>query len=211
MTGIETALVGSAAAQGALASGAALSTTAAGAATAGLIGAGGSVTMAGLSSAFSFGSAALSLFGGNAEADAIEASSLRESTALRIQARDDRIEAEAEELRGKQESNDILQRLNETLAAQDVAFAARGLDVGFGDPVSVAKTTQRRGDMQLSTVRNDARLRALSRRRQATERLSAASAARLSGISAARSSRTKGVTSAVSRVASLADRRIARG
>lgn len=187
---------------------AATTTTAAAAATTGLIGAGGAVSLGG---ALSFASAASTLFGGFQQASAAEDQAEQQARSINLQADQDLLDAKQEELRGKQESNDILERLNSTMAQQRVAAAANGLDINFGTPVNIADTTQRRGELQLSTTRNDAQSRALSRRRQATQRRIGAANTLSAGISEAQSARFKGITGAASTIGNNYYRGVVRG
>ncbi len=120
-------------------------------------------TAAGITSAFSaastvasLGSAGLSIFSG-----------LQQAGSLSQQAAYDDFNARQELLRGQQESNTIRENLLRTLAAQNAAYGAAGIDVGAGTPVDVQQDAMAQADRELDTSRANTMLRAYSRRASA--------------------------------------------
>lgn len=164
-----------------------------------------------LSTGLNLASAGLAIFGADQQAGFELETAQQRARALELESIEESLEAKREETRGKQEANNIMDEMIQTLAAQRVAFAGNGVDIGFGTPVSVAKATQNLANLQLSTTRSDAQIRALARRRQATalqeERLNTLKA----GKQQAGITRQKGVISAVGTVAEMAQRRAERG
>lgn len=173
--------------------------------------AGGSSIMSMLSTGLSLASAGLSLFGGMQAGDDAEANAAFQARALEMQAKDDELAAKQEELRGKQEANDMTSDMIRTISAQRLTAAANGLDFTFGTPDSVTKTTRNIAEAQLSIGREDAQMKALSRRRQAAERRLEGANVRISGGRDASAARMRGIAGAVSSVGDLAMRRAERG
>lgn len=164
-----------------------------------------------LNTGLSLASAGLSLFGGNAQADAMTQQMTMNARSLELQARDDEQEARLQELAGKREANDITESVLQTISSQRLAFSANGLDPSFGTAEAVQNTTRNIAEKQLSTTRTDAQLRALSRRRQAQERLLDRSNLIISGTSAAQTARLQGYGSALNTIGGTVMRRIERG
>lgn len=207
--GITTAAAAGTTASALLAAPAGLGAAAGFSATAGGLTAGSLLTYAG--TGLSLASGAMSLFGGNAQGNEIMKLAEAQNADLAIAAENDRLDAREEEIRGKREGNDILERVNSALAAQRIAQAAKGLDVGFGTSLDVTESTVRRGEVQVSNARDDARMRALSRRRSAmSRRLSIAENTRSASVRAGQA-RSSGVTNAVGTVADQVFRGLNRG
>lgn len=150
-----------------------------------------------LNTGFTLASAGLSLFGGMQQSDAIAQQTKAEARALEVQATDDMIAARQEELAGRQVALDIQDRLNRTISAQRLAFAANGVDPLFGTPMEVAAESRTIAGRQMSVTRSDAALRGLSRRRSAAERIMARSARIQSGSAAGSSAMLSGISGAV--------------
>ena len=89
--------------------------------------------------------------------------------------------ARQELVRGQEEQNVIRENLLKTLAAQNAAYGASGVDVGGGTPVDVQRDTAAQADRELDTSRTNAILRAGARRQQASLLESDASGAILGG------------------------------
>jgi hypothetical protein len=164
-----------------------------------------------LSTGLNLGSAAMRLFASEEAAQANITQARQIARGLELDAQQSVLEARQEELRGKQESNDILDNLRRTIAAQQLAGATNGIDISFGSVPALADNARERADRQLSISREDALIRSLSRRRQAVEqRISAANT-----ITAAkqknRSTRISGVASAIGTVAQKLEREKRRG
>jgi hypothetical protein len=163
------------------------------------------------STGFSLASAGASLFGGiqgqqqaafNTELQAQQAS---------LDAEQGMIDVKNEEIRGKQESNQIMDTLRQTIAAQRVAAGANGLDFSFGTPASLEKSTARLAEAQLSTARSDTQMNVLARRRQALVSRYNATNARISGAASGRNSLYQGISQAAGTLINLEDRSLARG
>lgn len=164
--------------------------------SAGAVGQGFSALSA-LNTGFTLASAGLSLFGGMQQSDAIAQQTKAEVRALEIQATDDMIAARQEELAGRQVALDIQDRLNRTISAQRLAFAANGVDPLFGTPMEVAAESRTIAGRQMSVTRSDAALRGLSRRRSAAERIVARGARIQSGSAAGSSAMLSGISGSV--------------
>lgn len=127
------------------------------AATGGLFGSAGAFSLGTtLSTLASLGSAGLSVYSG-----------LQQAGSLSQQAAYDDFNARQELLRGQQESNTIRENLLRTLAAQNAAYGAAGIDVGAGTPVDVQQDAMAQADRELDTSRANTLLRAYSRRASA--------------------------------------------
>lgn len=150
-----------------------------------------------LSTGLSLASMSAAIFGGQREGKAA-------SEALKNQSDESLLIARQEELKGKQDANDILQNMIQTIAAQRLAFSGAGVDPSFGTPASLAENTRTLAESQLSSSRDNTMLQVLSRRREAFTSLSERDSAYANPI-------VKGVTSAVGTGADLVARRIARG
>jgi len=134
-------------------------------------------TAAGITSAFgaastvaALGSAGLSIYSG-----------LQQAGSQVQQAAYDDFNARQELLRGQQESNKIRENLLRTLAAQNAAYGAAGIDVGSGSPVDVQQDTLAQADRELDISRNNTLLRSYSRRASADVLRSDARGAALGG------------------------------
>lgn len=172
--------------------------------------AGGSI-LSMLSNGLNLASAGLSLFGSDQAATSTMRQMEWAAREREIQSKDDEAAAKQEELRGKQEANDLTERMIRTISAQRLTSAANGLDISFGTPVSVEKTTQDIADSQMSTTRIDAQIRAISRRRQAQERLLDRSNIIMSGVENANAQRLAGYGGVLKTGAQYLDRRVSRG
>lgn len=172
---------------------------------------GGFSVMDALSTGLTLASVAQSLSGGRQQGGAIAMDTLAQADALSFEAEEDLLEARDEEIAGEREANNILERINRSLASQQLAFSANGIDVSFGTPQNVAANTQKIGEAQASTTRQDARVRAFSRRRQANERLISRGNILQSGAAQSSAAVQSGVTSAINTAAESVFRRVNRG
>ena len=206
MSGIEVALLGTAASAGA-------------ASTAGLIGAGGALSLgagtlfsaSSLATGLSLASVASSVMGGMQQSSALRQQGAQEAWALNMTARQDSLDAQREELRGKTEVNDMMDGLIQTIASQQAAFAANGIDTGFGTPQSVHTATRNIAERQMGVTREDARIRAISRRASSYARREQAINAKTSSSRAANSAMIEGFTKAGGSIAEMVDRKVSRG
>jgi|GEM_PF-1620580 len=180
-------------------------------ATAGILGSGGALTLSGLSTGLTLASSALSLFSGFQQANAINKQSAFEARSMEMQSRQEMIQAEAETIRGKQRANDIMDNTLQVIAAQRLAFSGNGVDIHFGTPVSIEKSTRKLAQLQYGVSRDDAQMRALTRRMQAQGLLSEAHNRRLAGIASADELRMSSMINAGGKLANLYARRAERG
>ena len=171
----------------------------------------GSSILGMLSNPLNLASAGLSLFAGDQSAGALNSQMMMNARSLEQQAKDDELDAETQVLAGKRDANDITESMVRTISNQRLAFAANGLDPSFGTPLAVEETTRNIAEKQISTTRSDAQLRAVSRRRQAQERLLDRSNTIISGTSSIRSARMQGYSSALGALESSYSRGKARG
>lgn len=179
--------------------------------TDGILGSGGKIDLGKLSEGLNLGSAALKLFSANEAAKAGTAAAAQQARSLLLSAEDDAIEARREEIRGKQESNDIMDRLLRTVASQRLAAAANGVDIDFGTVPALAENARDLAATQLSIAREDAQVRSLSRQRQAVERRIEAANVVSGAKSKARATKIAGAAGAIGTLAELAQRRKERG
>jgi hypothetical protein len=138
-----------------------LSSIAAAGGTAGSIASAGltaSSVLSTLGTGLTLASMASDIFGGASEGKAA-------AEQLTQQAEQDFLEAKQAELQGQQEQNDINQNLAQTIAEQRLAYSGAGIDFSFGTPASLERDMTRRAEMQFATSRDNARIRALARRR----------------------------------------------
>lgn len=118
----------------------------------------------------SLASAGLGIAGGNQQAASMQARADLE-----------RFNAEQELLRGQQEQNAIREGLLRTLAAQNAAYGASGIDVGSGTPLDVQRETTSTADRELDISRTNALARSYARRASASALESDASATMIGG------------------------------
>lgn len=119
-----------------------------------------------LASKMNMGSMALSLFSGAAQGYGDVTQAKQRSQALQFQAQDENMQAKEETIRGQQQSNQIMDNMVQTIAAQRLAFAGNGMDLNFGTPVSDAASTQKLAENQKGITDNNAALAAATRRKQ---------------------------------------------
>ncbi|HCS24239.1 MAG TPA: hypothetical protein DIW20_10870 [Rhodospirillaceae bacterium] len=169
---------------------AAAGTAAAGAAATGAAAAGGSSILGMLSTGFSIASMASDLFGGIM-------GGMQESAALDVQARESLLAAKNDELRGKQEANDIMENMIQTIAQQRLAFSGAGIDSGFGSAAALADNTRRLAERQLDTSRLNTTIGVLQRRRAAASSLSQRSGAMFQSIAGGAGSAGKTLTNLI--------------
>lgn len=179
--------------------------------TAGMIGTGGSISLASLANGFSFLSAGMSLFGGASNAQFAGMSAQQNAQALEFSARENELNARQEEIAGKRSANDMMDNLVQTIADQRTAYAANGIDISFGTPLNVAENTRALANLQMSTTRQDAATRAFARRRQAMALRSERDATLMAGKQAAGNAMMDGLTKAGGSLAEIGMRRLSRG
>lgn len=140
-------------------------------ATAGLIGAGGSLTLGGvLSGALTVGGLVTSLMGARSEAAAYKA----DAKTAEFQARQER-------LAGKVEGNRIREEALRTLSAQRARWGAAGIDLSSATAQAAQSEAASDADLQLGLSRADAQTRTMARRMSARRARSQASAAYQTG------------------------------
>jgi hypothetical protein len=207
-------LVGNPGKAGPLPSGKTLDTTEAGAPTKGVFGAGGKISLDSFlegGGAFNLGSAAATLFASNEEAAAAMSQAQQQSKALALQSEQDLLDAKQEELRGKEDTNSVMDNLIQTIAAQRLAFSTNGVDPSFGTPISVEASSRKLANLQLSSTREDALIRSLARRRQSAARMEESINVLSIGKQKAQGARAKGLAQVGDTLAEAAMRRKERG
>ncbi|MDP2206982.1 MAG: hypothetical protein Q8K65_11830 [Alphaproteobacteria bacterium] len=157
---------------------------------AGTAAAGGGSLLSMLSTGFSMASMASDLFGGIM-------GGAQQSQALEMQAREGLLAAKNDELRGKQEANDIMENMIQTIAQQRLAFSGAGIDSGFGSAAALADNTRRLAERQLDTSRLNTSIGVLQRRRQAAASLSQRSGAMFQSVAAGVGSAGKTMTNLI--------------
>lgn len=198
--GTAAATAGTAAAAGtaALTAGEAALLANAGAGLTGATAAGSSLfSLSSLSTGLTLASMASSVFGGMQEGKAA-------SAALEAQAKEDLLAARQEELKGKQQANDIMESMLQNIAAQRLAFSGAGVDPSFGTPAALASNTRKLAEAQLGTSRDNTIMLATSRRRSANARMQERESAFMTPV-------MKGVGAAIGTGANLLAAREARG
>ncbi|PZQ48894.1 MAG: hypothetical protein DI551_00760 [Micavibrio aeruginosavorus] len=164
-----------------------------------------------VSNGLTLASAFSSLFGGMQDAQFIKDQGAQQAYALEMSAREDALDASQEALRGKQETNDMLDNLIQTVASQRLQAAAGGVDPNFGTPVSVNENARNLANRQMGVTRQDAQIRALARRRQSWARREDALNTTSAASQKASSAVLGGIAQAGGSVGTLISRRIARG
>lgn len=139
-------------------------------------------SLSSLSTGLSFASMASDIFGGVEQGKAA-------ALQLEQQAQQDLLDAKQADIQGKQESNDIMDNLLQTIATQRLAYSGAGTDFSFGTPQALERNLRTNAERQLGTSRDNTRMKALSRRRSAYLRQSQVSQAQnapvYSGLSSA--------------------------
>lgn len=179
--------------------------------TAGLFGAGGGVTMAGLANGLTLASVGSFLFGSAQQSSAMVAQSEAQAESLKFQSQEQKLAAQQDATIAKQESNTIMDNMIQTIAAQRLAAAGNGVDISFGTPQNVEKATRDLGNLQMSTSREDAQIRILSRRRQSASIMRERGNVLASGYSTARNNLVSGASDAGAALGENLMRRSQRG
>lgn len=164
-----------------------------------------------LASKMNLASMGLSLFSGAAQGYGDVAQAKQKSQALQFQAQDQQMQAKQETIRGQEQSNQIMDNMVQTLAAQRLAFSGNGMDLNFGTPVSDAASTQKLAEAQAGVTQNNASLAASTRRRQSYALQQDAANTLSNGYMSAAGDMGRGVVSAYSSNANLVQRSINRG
>ncbi|MDI1227356.1 MAG: hypothetical protein PSY14_06715 [bacterium] len=120
-----------------------------------------------LAHGLNLGSSFSDMFAGQLEGLGHTLDARQKSSSLEMQAREQELQAQQELIKGKQDANDVLDNLVQTIAQQKLTFAANGIDPNFGTPVSTYEATKEIAGRQMSVTRENATMNALSRRRQA--------------------------------------------
>jgi hypothetical protein len=160
---------------------AATATAAATAATSGLIGTAGAVTFGGLASTALTGFSVLgAISGGNQQASAYKA-----------QAQQSQLAARQEELKGRQQADNIRRSLQATLASQNAAFSARGISLASGTPANLANVSKNEASNDIQIAQFGAAQSAEANRSQAGQSKLQASSAKIAGYTQAATSAYK--------------------
>lgn len=150
-------------------------------------------------------------YGARQQASAMLQSAGMEAQALRLQATDMGLEAQREQLRGRQDANLLMDELRQTIAAQRLASAANGVDISFGTPVSVNNAAQNLSDRQMGVLQADTMTKVLARRKQGASLNMEASNIQTRAKSEAKITKRTGAVEALGGIAELVQRRIDRG
>ncbi len=169
------------------------------------------LSLSGLASGISLASGALSLFSGDGQADAIADQTRNRTRALELQSKDERLAAKQEELAAKESGNAVLDNLRRTLASQQLAFSANGVDGDFGSGSAIAENTIDAAGRDIGLTRDDALMRISSRRRRASELMRERGMVSAAGAEGALEARRGGAISAISGLSDTIERRVRRG
>ena len=91
------------------------------------------------------------------------------------------LQAEQELLNSQEKANSLREALQDTLSAQDVAYAGSGIDISVGTPLAVAARSVSEGKEAIAGEERKGRIAALSHRQQARQLLLDAEAADYGG------------------------------
>lgn len=164
-----------------------------------------------LSTGLTLASAGSALFGGIQDAQMMKSQSKMQAQALEMSAREDLLDAKTESIRGKQETNDMMDSLLQTVSSQRLSYQANGMDANFGTPVSLNESTSRLANLQMGITRSDAQVRAIARRRQSYANTIEAQNTLTVGKQKASSAITGGVLQSGGGIVNLIERRSSRG
>lgn len=163
----ETLLFAAEGLQAAGATSAATGVASAGGAIGGLMSSGvGSLLSGGLTAASAFGS----IMGGNQQAAVYKA-----------QAAQSELAAKQEELKGREQADRIRRSLQATLASQNAAFAARGISLSSGTPVTVGNMSRTEAARDIESAQFGAAMSAAQERAQAGQYKISAKSSKISG------------------------------
>lgn len=149
-----------------------------------------------LSTGLNLASAGALIFSSNQQAGAEMTDATQKAQADTFQSQDAELEAKREYVRGSQQATQIMDSLRQTIAGQGVAFAANGMDIGFGTPVAKAASATKFANAQLATNNFDTLTNVLARRKQAAALQEQAANTLTSGAATAKNTRLKGVIAA---------------
>lgn len=164
-----------------------------------------------LSTGLTMASASSAYFGAREQSEAIQLDARARATAASFQAQEADLESERVMLRSKQESNNLMDELMQTIAANRVAFAANGVDTSFGTPAASENSLRDLTDKKQAINQGDANANKMALIRQAYARRQDAQGILLQGNAESRNVRRTGSVNALGTIAQLIDRRIARG
>lgn len=116
----------------------------------------------------------------------------QQASAYKAQARQSELAAKQEELRGREQADNIRRSLQATLASQNAAFAARGISPFTGTPLALSTESRNQASRDIDIARFGAGQAAGALRGQAGQQRIEASSARTSGYTQAASMLYKG-------------------
>lgn len=167
--------------------------------------------LASLSSKLNLGSMALDLFAGGAQAYGIKQEAKQAASALEFQSKDILLQAKQEEIKGQQTSNQIMDAMLQTIAGQRAGFAAAGMDIGFGTPVSLEASTRKLAERKTGVTKGDALMMAVTRRKQSAAILEERANVLSTGEYSATAALAEGGIRAYDTYAEMVRRKVARG
>lgn len=157
------------------------------AAEVGLLASAGSTAAAGFSAALSAvplistGLTAASAFGAIA-------GGYQEQASYKAQAQQNELAARQEELKGRQQADNIRRSLQATLSSQNAAFAARGISLASGTPVNVGNVSRTQAAQDIETAQFGSGMAAGALRGTAAQNRMAGKAAVTAGYTSAATS-----------------------
>lgn len=105
-----------------------------------------------------------------------------DNSAYKAQAKQQALQARAEEIKGKQQANAIQDNLRRTLAAQNAAFAARGISPQSGSPVVLGRESREAAMNDIDVARFNSEMASMQGYQQAAQTKSKGKSALYSGI-----------------------------
>lgn len=113
--------------------------------------------------------AGMQLFQAYGQAQSMEAMGEYQNTMSRINARNAELQAESAQKKGLEDSYNYQKKVSQVVGAQKVAYAAQGVDIGYGSAKEVQAQTVEQGKADVMTIKNNAFLEAMGYRSQAQE------------------------------------------
>lgn len=159
----------------------ALGSTTAGTTAASIAGSSLFAALPSISTVLTAGSALGSIMGGS-----------QQNAVYKAQAKQSELAARAEELKGRDQADKIRRNLQSTLASQNAAFAARGISLSSGTPLSLGNVSRTQAAQDIETAQFGAGTAAAAERGTAQQQRLSGRAALTSGYTNAAASIYKG-------------------
>lgn len=110
------------------------------------------------------------------------AGGISDSYAYKAQAKQQQLQARAEEIKGKQQANAIRENLRRTIASQNAAFAARGISPQSGTPVVLGRESRAAAMNDIDIARFNSDIASMQGYAQAQQTKAKAKTALYSGV-----------------------------